>query len=82
MPQHQHANTVAAQHAPPSALLLLQHLSPCCCNNRHHVALGFPVMKARKLYGVQYPTLYATEADCPNEVWRRSVGRLRSHTPS
>lgn len=71
--------TYQHRRCPPFALLLLQHLSPCY---RHHVALGFPVMKARKLYGVQYPTLYATEADCPNEVLRRCVGLLGHHMPS
>ena len=39
---------------------------------RHHVVLSGPVMSARKKYNINYPVLYATEADCKNEVRRLS----------
>ena len=36
----------------------------------HHVVLSGPVMSARKKFSINYPVLYATEADCKNEVRR------------
>lgn len=45
-------------------LLTLPHAHACS----HHVVLSGPVMSARKKYNINYPVLYATEADCKNEV--------------
>lgn len=36
----------------------------------HHGYMAVKVMNARKKFGVQYPTLYATKDDCPNDEYR------------
>mmetsp|Transcript_8683 Transcript_8683/g.14999 ORF Transcript_8683/g.14999 Transcript_8683/m.14999 type:complete len:148 (+) Transcript_8683:93-536(+) len=49
----------------------------------HHGVMSIGVMQARKKYGVKFPTLYATEADCKDETSRKTYNCVqRGHQNS
>jgi glutathione S-transferase len=49
----------------------------------HHIYMGFKVGKARKQYNIDYPDLYATAENCPNEANRKKFNCVqRAHQNS
>ncbi|PNH12866.1 Microsomal glutathione S-transferase 3 [Tetrabaena socialis] len=49
----------------------------------HHGFMAFHVMKARKRFGVSYPTLYATAEECPSAESRKAFNCVqRGHQNS
>lgn len=49
----------------------------------HHVYMAIKVTKARKQYNIEYPALYATPENCPNEANRKKFNCVqRAHQNS